>query len=121
MSQSIRRNIFVLLSLLLVVLSVGIMSARPAPDSGDDVREAQQTLRDKGYYAGPIDGILGSRTRAAIRHYQKDENEICLSIFGRALEKIGNATGKYHKIDIDALRNKISNMIRTGIIETFTI
>ena len=80
MSQRTRRNLFVLLSLLLVVLSVGIMNARPAPDSGDDVRETQQTLRDKGYYAGPIDGILGSRTRAAIRQYQKDEN---LPVTGR--------------------------------------
>ena len=80
MSQTTRRNLFVLLSLLLVVLSVGIMNARPAPDSGDDVRETQQTLRDKGYYAGPIDGILGSRTRAALRQYQKDEN---LPVTGR--------------------------------------
>ena len=74
MSQRTRRNLFVLLSLLLVVLSVGIMNARPAPDSGDDVREAQQTLLDIGYWPGPIDGILGSRTRAAIRQYQRDEN-----------------------------------------------
>ena len=58
---------------------------------------------------------------AALVHYQKDENETCLSIFRRALEKIGNARGKYHKIDVDALRNKISNMIRSGAIETFTI
>ena len=66
-----------------------------------------------------LNGII--LVAAALVHYQKNENEICLSIFCRALEKIGNATGKYHKIDIDALRNKISNMIRTGIIETFTI
>lgn len=74
MSQSTRRNLFVLFSFLLVTLSVGIMNVRAAPVSGDDVREVQQTLRDKGYYPGPIDGILGSRTRAAIRQYQKDEN-----------------------------------------------
>lgn len=66
-----------------------------------------------------LNGII--LVAAALVHYQKDENEICLSIFRRALEKIGNATGKYHKIDIDALRNKISNMLRTGIIQTFTI
>jgi hypothetical protein len=66
-----------------------------------------------------INGII--LVAAAFVHYQKDENEICLSILGRALEKIGNATGKYHKIDVDGLRNKVSNMIRTGVIETFTI
>ena len=66
-----------------------------------------------------INGII--LVAAALVHYQKDENETCLSIFRRALEKIGNASGKYHKIDVDVLRNKISNMIRTGAIETFTI
>jgi len=84
MSQSTRRHIFVLLSLLLVVVSVGIMTARPAvfadderndsARASDDVREAQQTLWDRGYSPGPIDGRLGARTREALRQYQKDEN-----------------------------------------------
>lgn len=58
---------------------------------------------------------------AAFVHYQKNENEICLSIFNRALEKIGDAKGKYHDIDVDALRSKVSAMIRTKVLETFTI
>ena len=66
-----------------------------------------------------LNGII--LVAAALVHYQKNENEICLSIFRRALEKIGNSTGKYHEIDVDALRNKISKMLRTGVIETFTI
>lgn len=66
-----------------------------------------------------LNGII--LVAAALVHYQKDENEICLSIFQRALEKIGNTTGKYHKIDIDTLRNKVSTMIRTGVIKSFTI
>lgn len=66
-----------------------------------------------------IQGII--LVAAALVHYQKNENEICLSIFNRALEKIGNAKGKYHKIDVDALRNKVSSMLRTRVLETFTI
>ena len=66
-----------------------------------------------------IQGII--LVAAALVHYQKDEDDICISIFRRALEKIGNATGKYHKIDVDALRNRVSEIIRTGILETFTI
>lgn len=58
---------------------------------------------------------------AALVHYQKNENEICLSIFNRALEKIGNAKGTYYKIDVDALRNKVSSMLKTRVLETFTI
>ena len=66
-----------------------------------------------------IQGII--LVAAALVHYQKDENDVCLSIFGRALEKIDDATGKYHEIDIDVLRNKVSNMIKTRVLETFTI
>lgn len=74
MFDSTRRNLLVLLGFLLVILSVGIMNVRAAPVYGPDHREAQQTLWDRGYYPGPIDGIVGSQTRTAIRHYQRDEN-----------------------------------------------
>jgi hypothetical protein len=36
------------------------------------IREAQTKLRDQGYDTGPIDGILGNITRAAIRRFQSD-------------------------------------------------
>jgi peptidoglycan hydrolase-like protein with peptidoglycan-binding domain len=39
----------------------------------NDVRAAQQALRDKGFDPGPIDGIHGPRTSAAVRNYQKAE------------------------------------------------
>jgi hypothetical protein len=80
MFSSTRRNLFVLFSFLLVTLLVGIMNVKAAPVPGDDVKGVQQTLRDRGYSPGPIDGVLGSRTRAAIRQYQKDEN---LPVTGR--------------------------------------
>jgi peptidoglycan hydrolase-like protein with peptidoglycan-binding domain len=35
------------------------------------VRAAQQVLKDKGFDPGPVDGIMGPRTRAAIRSYQE--------------------------------------------------
>ena len=58
---------------------------------------------------------------AAMVHYQKYENDICISIFGRALEKIGEMTGLYHKIDLDLVRKKVTEIIRSGMIATFTI
>jgi Putative peptidoglycan binding domain len=39
---------------------------------GDVTAEVQRALAVRGYYYGPIDGILGSRTRSAIRRYQID-------------------------------------------------
>lgn len=74
MFKRIRNNLFFLWSLLLVTLSVGVMDAGSAPRSGDDVRGVQQTLLDLGYWPGPIDGNLGSRTQSAIRQYQRDED-----------------------------------------------
>jgi peptidoglycan hydrolase-like protein with peptidoglycan-binding domain len=39
-----------------------------------DIRKVQESLRDKGYHTGPVDGILGPKTRDEIRQYQKSEN-----------------------------------------------
>lgn len=58
---------------------------------------------------------------AALVHYQKNEKTICLSILRRALEKLTNATGKYYNIDIDIFRTKVSQTLKSGLIETFTI
>ena len=38
-----------------------------------NVRAAQQALRDQGYNPGPIDGVMGPRTSAALRDYQTKE------------------------------------------------
>ena len=43
-------------------------------ESSADIRQAQQALKDKGQDPGPIDGIHGPRTSAALRSYQKTEN-----------------------------------------------
>ena len=37
------------------------------------VKSAQEALKAKGYDAGASDGVLGPRTRAAIRNFQKAE------------------------------------------------
>lgn len=39
-----------------------------------DVKEMQQTLRDKGHYRGNVDGVFGLRSRASIRAYQRAES-----------------------------------------------
>ena len=41
--------------------------------SRGDTKSAQQALQAKGYNPGPIDGIYGPRTSAALRDYQKAE------------------------------------------------
>jgi peptidoglycan hydrolase-like protein with peptidoglycan-binding domain len=51
--------------------------ARPpretTPPAPRFVREAQQALRELGYRPGPVDGIVGPRTKQAIVSYQRAE------------------------------------------------
>lgn len=76
----------------------------------------------KTTYEGEKDLVQGIiLVAAALVHYQKYENEICLSIMKRAMEKLSNATGVYHEIDVDFIKNRLSYMINTGNLETFTI
>jgi hyperosmotically inducible protein len=58
------------------------------------VRVMQQALKDKGYDPGPVDGVQGPRTTAALLAYQKAEN---ITATGRAdaetLGKLGIGVG----------------------------
>jgi peptidoglycan hydrolase-like protein with peptidoglycan-binding domain len=40
----------------------------------ENVRAAQQALKDKGYDPGAVDGVMGSRTREAIKNFQTASN-----------------------------------------------
>jgi peptidoglycan hydrolase-like protein with peptidoglycan-binding domain len=71
-----------------LLLATGISGPRPRPSTTgvdlrkeapavphpNDVNRMQQALLDKGYYRGKVDGVIGLRTRAGIRAYQKAEN-----------------------------------------------
>ena len=58
---------------------------------------------------------------AALVHYQKNESEVCISILERALFKLDKIEGKYFGIDLDNIKAKISNIIKTGVVEKLTI
>lgn len=40
--------------------------------TGTEVRNIQQKLKNLGYYTGSVDGIFGSKTKAAVLKFQKD-------------------------------------------------
>jgi lipid-binding SYLF domain-containing protein len=52
---------------------------RSAMDRGE-IKQMQESLNDKGFDVGPADGVMGRRTRAGIRAFQKAEN---LPVTGR--------------------------------------
>jgi len=58
---------------------------------------------------------------AGLVHFQKDEDEICISIFNRALTKLENASGQYHDIDIDKIKKTVSEMISSKDVSSFLI
>ena len=58
---------------------------------------------------------------AGLVHYQKDEDEICISIFNRAMSKLENSNGEYHNIDIDKIKNTVTEMINSKDVSSFLI
>lgn len=61
--------------LLSSVLAIGLAGGLHLSAKGsDEVRQAQQALKDKGFDPGEADGIIGSKTRKAIMAYQKKNN-----------------------------------------------
>jgi len=67
------------LNVALGVLGLSLSPSASAATS-EEISTVQKSLNDKGYDAGPVDGVLGSRTRASIRQYQAAEK---LTVTGR--------------------------------------
>lgn len=62
--------LLVLSGMLAVAASAGQTSKpRNKATSSTHVRELQEALQQSGYDPGPIDGIMGPRTKAALRQY----------------------------------------------------
>ena len=56
---------------------------------------------------------------AALVHYQKAEDDICLSVLGRALEKLHDKSGQYCRINVDNVKQKVIEMLDKKEIFTF--
>ena len=66
-----------------------------------------------------VQGII--LVAAALVHYQKNENDICISIMKRAMEKLSSASGIYCNVDMDHFRKIIEKMISSTKIEPFML
>jgi len=49
-------------------------ASNPGTPDPARIKKTQQALKDKGFYSGPIDGVMGQKTRDAIRSFQKANN-----------------------------------------------
>lgn len=52
--------------------------------SGGEVKEVQRRLKNWGYYSGGVDGIFGSRTAEAVRHFQRKNGLKVDGVVGKA-------------------------------------
>ncbi len=92
--------------------------------NGERFWECHESLEGvwKECYEGEKDLVQGVILVAAgLVHYQKNRDDICLSIFGRAQRKLSTCTGMYYDIDVDSLRDRLDHMMRTGTISTFDL
>lgn len=72
--RSIRVIAFALaLTLVLSIASAALAAYKTIPygEQSDNVRKMQKALKNKGYYAGSVDGKFGPATKRAVTKYQK--------------------------------------------------
>jgi predicted metal-dependent hydrolase len=72
----------------------------------------------KGVERDAIQSII--LTAAAFVHYQKGEEEICLSILKRARAKMASAK-TYEIIDLEGLQSNIDGILESGKIRLFKL
>lgn len=84
----------------------------------DEISAIQTKLKEKGYYSGNVDGILGSKTKNAIKDFQRDNGLVVDGIVGpKTLEKLEVTVDKSllsqnSSTDVDLLARVISSEAR---------
>ncbi len=66
-------SVFIFLVILFIFIYIQAYNVNAAPDTYKIVYEIQKKLLALGYNPGPIDGLWGKRTQAAIRQFQRDQ------------------------------------------------
>lgn len=111
------KRVFVILLMLNMMFGVFGISAAGLSKIGsrsDEVTAVQQALKEKGYYDYTVDGIFGTRTRAAVISFQRDNGLQPDGIAGEKTLKAlgitsgGNSYGGYSSSDYDLLARIIS-------------
>jgi peptidoglycan hydrolase-like protein with peptidoglycan-binding domain len=112
-----------------ILLATGISGPRPttlvsgpnlskevlALEDRNDVKKLQETLRDNGHYRGEVDGVLGLRTRASIRAYQRAENlPVTGDLDAETAGKLGVRPQGREKTGYEAAQGKPSAGIKWG-------
>ena len=57
-----------------MTLALALLGGGVVFGASDQIRQAQEALKAKGFDPGPIDGIAGAKTKAAVRKYQEQNH-----------------------------------------------
>ena len=93
-----------LITLVLVALfflSLGASSGSAGESSS--LRSTQKALKILGYDPGPVDGVMGPKTRAALRRYQAASGLGPPRLYGDAGEYLGNLSA--NRYDVNSTSN----------------
>lgn len=110
-----KRRIFILgLSLILIIsCSLSAAGLSSIGSRGEEVKQIQTVLKQKGYYGGNVDGIYGTVTKSAVTKFQKANGLKADGIAGQNTLKAlgitsGNTYGGYSSSDYQLLARIIS-------------
>lgn len=95
--KKLYKCIAVILCFVLVSFSfiINVKGYSTVGSRGNEVRNIQQRLKNWGYYTGAVDGIYGTKTKAAVIKFQKKHKITADGVCGpKTLELIGLPTGK---------------------------
>ena len=86
-------------------------------NTGNTVKTIQTKLKRWGYYSGSVDGIFGSKTKEAVKYFQRKNNLTVDGVVGpKTLKALGitssdnqssNTTGSYNDADVMLLARLI--------------
>lgn len=88
-------KILALFLIFAICMTMGVFALSKMGSTGQEVKQIQTILKQKGYYFGNIDGIFGTATRTAVRNFQKANGLTVDGIVGKkTLAKLGiNGSG----------------------------
>lgn len=96
-------------SLWLALVLGAALSTAPsfAAQSHETVRQVQQALKDKGIDPGPVDGVAGPKTHAALKQYQEQnhltaDGHVSIETLNSLGISNGNPSADVHKAGSEA-------------------
>lgn len=110
-------KIIVISFLCVCFLCLSVSALSKTGSVGDEVSEVQKRLKSLGYYSGEVDGIFGTKTKAALVNFQRDTGLEADGIAGRktlsALGISGNSnSSSFSSADTELLARIISGEAR---------